>query len=159
MKTSAITVWLATTIVTLIVFIGLFTLGLILDERLLYPLALTVTAIISGAVAGWTTNRLVSDGLNTPANPLVIRSIGVGVILTILVFVIRRAGWFPSPPIILIALLSLVLASATTNFALTQRIPTMDANSTRHIVAWIIGAIVAVPVVIFIGSLFGLTGA
>jgi hypothetical protein len=66
-------VWLLTQGISLISVTLLFTLGLILIEFLLYPLALCIVALLAGLTAVLASNLLVRDGLQTPVEAIVVR--------------------------------------------------------------------------------------
>ena len=85
MQKIPIHIWLIVLFVTLLVGVVattfLFTLGLVLIEFLLYPLALGTSALLTGLTAVWLTNRLSSDDFQTPVVAVVKRCEGTAVFL------------------------------------------------------------------------------
>ena len=76
MKKTPVYFWLLVLFLTLLVSVFantlLFSLGLILIEFLVYPLALGITALLTGLTAVWLSNKLIHDGLQSPVEAVVL---------------------------------------------------------------------------------------
>jgi small-conductance mechanosensitive channel len=164
MKKTPVYIWLLilflTVLVSVIANTLLFTLGLILIEFLLYPLALGITALLTGLTAVWLSNKLIHDGLQTPVGTVVRWCEGTAVLLSLLLILGNVMGWLPHPPVLVSSGAALILALVATYLAsqLRQTVP-VDQPATRRIAAWLIIAFLAIPLVIFVASLFGWAGA
>jgi hypothetical protein len=153
-------VWILTLVISLVSVTLLFTLGLILIEFLLYPLALGVSALLVSLTAVWTSNQLVRDDLQTPVKAVVVRCEGAAVLLALILIIGYAGDWLPSPPIVVSSIAATILAIIATYSARQLRQPPItDPYQTRRIVIWLIVALAAVPIVIWLASLFGWAGA
>jgi hypothetical protein len=153
-------VWLPTQIVSLAATIFLFTLGLILIEFLLYPLALGISALLSGLTAAWASNRLVKDGLQTSMEAVVPRCELAAVILSLILIAASATGFTAIPPILTASAAAFVMALVAVYSAMRLRRPPLPGtNSQRRALVWLAIALISIPVVIFIASLFGWAGA
>jgi hypothetical protein len=164
MKKTPAYIWLLILFLTLLASVVvntmLFSLGLILIEFLLYPLALGITALLTGLTAVWLSNRLLNDGLQTPVEPVVLRCEGTAVLLALLLILGNAIGWLPNPPIVVSSGTAVVLALVAAYSAGQLRQATPEAQTpVRRIVTWLVIAFLAVPLVLFVASLFGLAGA
>jgi hypothetical protein len=157
-------IWLIVLFVTLLVSVVattfLFTLGLVLIEFLLYPLALGISALLTGLTAVWLTNRFSRDDFQTPVAAVVRWCEGTAVLLALLLILANALGWLPFPVIYVSSSSAIILALVATYAAaqLRQAAP-VEQPATRHIVAWLVIAFLAVPLVLFVASLFGWAGA
>ena len=153
-------VWAATQIVSLLVALFMFVLGLILAEVLLYPLALGVTALAAGLVAFWTANLAVKDGLRSPAGGVVGRTEAAAVVILLVLFGLGLLNALPSPPIFSVVGASVLLTLAAFAAAMrTRRAGPAAPGEKRNVLIWLAAAAAAVPGLICLGSLFGLAGA
>lgn len=153
-------IWIFTLIVSLISVTLLFTLGLILIEFLLYPLALGVSALLTGLAAVWLSNRLVKDSLQTPVEAVVVRCEGTAVVLSLILITIAALGLLPAPLILVSSTAAVVLAVVATYSAQQHRQPAATSpHQTRRVIVWLLLAFIAIPVVIYLASLFGWAGA
>lgn len=157
-------IWLIVLFVTLLVSVVattfLFTLGLVLVEFLLYPLALGITALLAGLTAVWLTNRLSNDNLQTPVAAVVRWCAGTAVLLALLLILGNALGWLPFPVIYVSSSSAIILALVATYAATQLRTAApVEQPTTRRIVAWLIIAFLAIPLIIFVASLFGWAGA
>ncbi len=153
-------IWLLTQVISLFSITLLFSLGLILIEFLLYPLALAIGALLTALTAVWLSNRLVRDDLETPVNEVVLRCEGTAVILALILIAGYLANLLPAPAIIISSAAATVLAVAAVVFSQQLRQPPMtDMHRTRRIIIWLLVAFVSIPVVIFLASLVGWAGA
>lgn len=151
---------LLTLIVSLVSSAFLFVLGLILIEFLLYPMALCISALFTGLTAAWLNNWLIADGRHTAPRPVVIACEVVAVVLAALLIILSAAGSLNFPTIFLSSSAALLLAA--TAFVAARRYRTMqpaEPHEGWQAVIWIILALVAVPLIIFIADLFGWAGA
>jgi small-conductance mechanosensitive channel len=153
-------VWLLTQIVSLTAVIFLFTLGLILIEFLLYPLALGIGALLSGLTAVWASNRLVKDGLQTSMEAVVLRCELAAAILSLILIAASAAGFTAVPPILTAGAAAFFLALVAVYSTVKLRHPPLPGtNSPRRAIALLVIALMAIPAVIFLASLFGWAGA
>ena len=164
MKNTPVYTWLLILISTLFISLIstslLFTLGLILIEFLLYPLALGIAALLVGLTAVSLSNKLINDGSQTPVEGVVKWCEATAVLLAILLIVGNALGWLIFPPIFVSSGTAVILALVAT-FSATQlrQTPSAAQPSTRRIVTWLVIAFLAIPLVIFVASLFGWAGA
>jgi len=163
MKQSSTLSWVLVLVLTLLVSLVLttllFTLGLILIEFLLYPLALGISALVTGLTAVWSSNRLVRDGQQALLTAVVQRSEGTAVLLALLLIVAAALDWLALPPIIISSAAALILAGVATYAAHQHRGAEPEKIPTRRVVTWLLAAFLAIPLVIFLASLFGWAGA
>jgi hypothetical protein len=164
MKKTPVYIWLFVLFLTLLVSVFantlLFSLGLIVIEFLVYPLALGITALLTGLTAVWLSNKLIHDGLQSPVEVVVRWCEGTAVLLSLLLIIGNKSGWLPNPPILVSSGSATILALVATYSAgrLRKEI-SADRTSVRRIVAWLICAFLTIPLVIFMASLLGLAGA
>jgi len=137
--------------------IFLFVLGLVVSESVIYPVAALATAAIAAVIASWVANSLAGDEDRTDIQAAVLRNLAWGVLPAVasvfLAASLDRSVW-------LIAIV-LVYTSVTASL-LAFRHRTGEASTVGDgalTVGWLVGTIVSVGLVIFVASLFGLTGA
>ena len=153
-------VWLPTQIASLAATIFLFTLGLILVEFLLYPLALGISALICGLTAVWASNRILKDGLQASMEAVVTRCELAAAILSLILIAASAAGFTAVPPILSAGATAFVIALVSVYSAMRlRRAPLPGTNSPRRAIVWLAIALISIPVVIFIASQFGWAGA
>ena len=149
-----------TLLVSVVATTFLFTLGLVLIEFLLYPLALGIVALLVGLTAVWLSNRLSHDNLQTPVAAVVRWCEGTAVLLALLLILANTMGWLPFPVIYVSSGSAIILALVATYAATQLRAAALvEQPTTRRIVAWLVIAFLAVPLVLFVASLFGWAGA
>jgi hypothetical protein len=151
-------VWLPTQIVSLAAATFLFTLGLILIEFLLYPLALGISALLAGVTAVWASDRVVRDGLQASAEAVVLRCEAAAAVLSLILIAVSASGRAAGPVILASSASAVVLAVVATYGAITQRVPAQGSQR-RRILLWLLLAVIAIPMVIFIAAQFGWAGA
>jgi hypothetical protein len=155
-----IIIGLFATIVSFISSFFLFSLGLILIEFLVYPLALSITALFTALTAVFLSNLLLDKGQHTPPRPVVMACEGTAVALAILLIILTVAKLLSVPGIFIVIPATLLLTSTALIAAKRHRSDQPVAtNERKQVMLWIAIAIVAVPLVIFIASLFGWAGA
>lgn len=164
MRKTPVYIWLLILLLTLLVSVIsatlLFTLGLILIEFLLYPLALGISALLTGLTAVLLSNWLYKDNQQTPLKPVIIRCEGTAVLLVILLEVGLWLKLLAAPPIIFSSAVALILTLvATYSAAQLRQESRARPQPARRIIIWLLLAAAAVPVTIFIASLFGWAGA
>lgn len=153
-------VWLLSQFVSLVSVTLLFSLGLILIEFLLYPLALAIAALLTGLTAVYASNRLIRDGWQTPVQAVVRWCEGTAVILSILLIMGNMSGSLPTPPIVVSSISAVILAVvATVSAHQLRQMPLPNPQRPRRVLVWLLLALLALPVVIFLASLFGWAGA
>lgn len=135
----------------------LFVMGLVVAEVVIYPAATLATAVIAGLFGGWAGSSVIGDGKRTDLNAVVIRNLALGVLPAtaagLLAAQVARAIWLIGAV--------LVFTSLTATF-LTFRYRTETATVASDgglTISWLLGSVVGVGLVIFVASLFGLTGA
>lgn len=134
-----------------------FVLGLVVTESVIYPVATLATAAIAAVIAAWVANSIAGDQDRTALQDSVLRNLAWGILPAVasifLAASLSRSVW-------LIAVV-LVYTSATAGL-LALRHRTTEASTVGDgalTVGWVLGTVVAVGLVIFVASLFGLTGA
>ena len=136
-------------------------LGLAVHEFVIFPLALGVAALLAALSAAWTGTLLAYDQSRTRLMPVVGVVEATAVLLASLVFAnsVLRLGIFDR--LIYLALaIGLILALAATVGMQAFRRPSEGKQDDLKWTLLSLGmAILLVPVVIYVASLFGLTGA
>lgn len=155
--------WITTEVlvvlVTAPVAFVLFAMGLVVHEAIIWPTAALATAVTASLVASWTADGLVRDGSRTVINEVARWSLAWAVIPAGLVLSTALVG-AGSPLAAWIGVT--VVYTSTVGVILASRHRTNDPAQARRgasTAIWLGGAAVAVGVVIFIASQFGLTGA
>ncbi|MAT98527.1 MAG: hypothetical protein CL608_15400 [Anaerolineaceae bacterium] len=149
-----------TLIVSTVTTTLLFTLGLILIEFLLYPLALTIAALLTGLTAVWLTNRLSQDNLQTPTAAVVRWCEATAVSLSLLLILVNALGRLPFPVIYVSSITAIILSLVATYAAAQLRTAApVEQPTTRRIVAWLVIAFLAVPLIFIVAARFGWAGA
>ncbi len=135
----------------------LFVMGLVVAESIIYPTASLATAAIAGLFAGWASSSVVEDGKRADLNKVVVGNLAIGVIPAVasvlLASAVSRAVWLIG---------GVLVFGCVTGTILALRLRTSDATVAgdgQTTVGWLLGAVVGVGLVIFVASLFGLTGA
>jgi hypothetical protein len=144
-------------LVTTPLAVFLYVMGLVVSEYIIYPAAALATAAIAALAAGWAANSFTHDEKRTDLATVVGRNLVLGVLpagaAVFLATSLDRSVW-------LIAL-TLVYCSATAS-VLAFRNRSGEATAVQDgklTVNWLVGTVVGVGVIIFVASLFGLTGA
>jgi hypothetical protein len=148
--------------------IGIFLVlpfGLVVHELVIMPLALLVGGLLASVGASWAASQLARDQTRTRLLPVVAFA-EAGAALAALMFAViytgdaaRPENVLPTPGVIGIAA-SLVLALDVTLAAWRFRGTQSETASQGRLMALLLAvAVVSVPVVIVVASLFGLTGA
>jgi hypothetical protein len=121
---------------------------------------LGVVALLTAVTAVMLSNRLAADGQHSPAKPAVLVNEGVAVILTILLIVVNLTGALDGPVIFIVIPAAVILT--ITAFMAARRYRSIQSPASgerRQILIWIGLALLAIPLVIFVASLFGWAGA
>ncbi len=135
----------------------LFVMGLVVAEYVIYPAASLATAVIAGLFAGWAASGVAEDGKRADLTRVAIWNLTLGVVpavgSVVLASAVARAVWLIGGVIVFTSLTGSILAL----ICRTEDATVASDGSTT--VGWLLGAVVSVGVVIFVASLFGLTGA
>ena len=153
------TIGVLVVLVTAPVAFFLFVMGLVVHEAIIWPTAVLATAVTASLVASWTADGIVRDGSRTVINDVARLSLVWGLIPVALVLWASFVG-AGSPVVVWIVVT--VLYTSTIGAMLASRHRTDNPAQTSRGVAtvlWLAATAVAVGVVIYIASLFGLTGA
>ena len=163
LKSNHIT-WILVIVLTFLVSFAshflLFSLGLILIEFLLYPLALGISALVTALTATFLGNFLLSNEQHTPPRPVVMACEGIAAVLAILLIILNAANLTNWPPIFIIIPTTLLL-STTALIAVKRHRSDQPAaaNERKQVFLWIVIAIIAIPLVVFVASLLGWASA
>ncbi len=139
----------------------LLPLGLIVSEWLIFPLALVIAALLAALGAGWAGTYLARDQTQTSLLPVIgiTEVAGIGVALVFLLLVKLGMASF-GPLIVPIVIFSLILTLTATITTWRFRGPKQNTRGeVKLTVTLLVLAVVSVPAVVFLASLFGLAGA
>lgn len=144
--------------VALVVALFLFALGLIVHEAVIWPTATLATSVVSALVASLISDWVFRDGKRAMISEVARRSLAWALLPALLILL------FP----LLIGALRLIwwvgfVAVYTTAvghfFASRFRGPPEEAKRFGTTFNWLVGTATAIVAIIFVASLFGLTGA
>ena len=146
--------------ITLVLGVGLFlfALGLIVQEAVIWPSATLATSVIAALVAAPLSDWARHDGTRAPTGEVVRRTLAWALLpaLLILLFPLLigqlRLIWF-------IALVAVYTTVAAFFFASRFRAPAADTRRLKTSLYWLLGTALTLIGIIFLASLFGLTGA
>ncbi len=134
-----------------------FVMGLVVTESVIYPVATLATAAIASVIAAWVANSLAGDEDRTDLPAVVPRNLAWGVLPAVasvfLASSLDRSIWLISVVLLYTSVTASLLAF---RYRTTEASLIVDGKLT---VGWLVGTVVAVGLVIFVASLFGLTGA
>ena len=156
--------WLGTALAALLgSALGVFpivTLGLVVAEYVIFPLALGVAAIFASLAAGWAGNAL---DQHTPRTDL-LRVAGVtlaaAAVLAVLFLANAALRLVLLGPVFFVGLFATVVLALTATLATARfRSPRAGSSDARLTVMLLALAVLSVPTVIFLAWLAGLTGA
>lgn len=146
-----------TFVIASIVALILFSMGLIVHESVIWPTATLATSIIAALVASLTSRWIVRPKKDVDVNAVAARSLvwallpaAVILLFPLLVGSLRLVWWIA------------LVVTYTTAFAvsLTRRHRNTTSGRPLFISAmWLAGTVAGVIAVVFVASLFGLTGA
>jgi hypothetical protein len=135
----------------------LFVMGLVVTERVIYPTASLASSVVAALFAGWAANGVVGDGKRTDLTKVVTRNLLLGlppaIASILLASAVARAIW------LLGAVLAYTCITATILAVRHRSGEATVSGDGQATVGWLLGAVVGVGLVIFVASLFGLTGA
>lgn len=141
-----------------IAFIG-FAMGLMVAEPVIYPTVALLTALITALVATWLADWQAGDGQRADMNAVIRRNLVWGIIPALASLAYLWFG-FLFPPVFLLGAILIWTAITATRFAFRYRVPeTPLATRLARSATWLFGAVLAMAAIIFVASLFGLTGA
>ncbi len=153
--------FLAALIGSVIGLIAILPLSLGVHELVIFPLALAVSALFAALAAGWVGTWLATDGSRTQLMSTVASMEAMAALLAVtFIALLTLQVTFFMPPIRFIAIGSLLLALAASVATVRSRHSAQDSSAdVRLTVMLLLVAVVSVPLVIFLASLFGMTGA
>ena len=139
-----------------ITFIG-FAMALLVVEFVIYPMITLVIAVVTALVASFAADGLAGDGLHTDLNRAVGRNLAWGVVPAALAVL---SIFVPPAHAFLLAFVVLWMVVSATALAFRYRkAKTSTGSQFMQSGAWLLGTGVTTAVVVFVASLFGLTGA
>jgi hypothetical protein len=146
--------------------LAIFPLGLVASEFVVYPLAAAIGGLFAALAAGWAGTLLAADRSRTR----LLQAVGAAevtaavVAALLLAYLVLAGRLLPRvlavAPILLAVACAMVLAAGAT--AAAWRYRTADrrlAGDVRLTIAVLVLAVAGVPAVLFVASLFDLTGA
>jgi len=150
-------VFAVTVVVTAPIAVFLFVMVLVVDDQVIFPTATLATAAIASLVASWAASSLATNEKRTHLAAVAVRNLLWGVVPAVVAFFL---GSSLDRSVVLIA--AVIVYTALTGTVLATRHLSGEATAAEDgklTVSWLVGTVVGVGVVIFIASLFGLTGA
>ncbi len=154
--------WAIAVLPTLVIALGaalfLFSLGLIVHEGVIWPSATLATSVVSAVAASVLSDWAIRDGTRAKITGVARRSLAWALLPALLILLfplligaLRLIWWIG-----LVAVYTTVVAFY---FARRFRGPSEETRRLKASLAWLTGTFAAVVVIIFVASLFGLTGA
>lgn len=148
----------STFVVTLGVALFLFALGLIVHESVIWPTATLVTSVVSALLASLLSDWAVRDGTRATTTGVARRSLAWALLPALLILLfpllvgeLRLIWW--------IGLVAVFTTAMAVYLASRFRGPGEETRRWRASLLWLAGTVVALIAIIFVASLFGLTGA
>lgn len=139
-----------------ITFIG-FAMGLLVVEFVIYPTVILVISVVTALVASWAADGLAADGLHTDLDQVVTRNLAWGLVpaaLAVLSIFVPPFGAF----LLFFVVIWMVVAATTLTFRY-RRAKTSTGKRLAQSGVWLLGAGLTTAAIIFVASVFGLTGA
>jgi hypothetical protein len=136
-------------------------LGLIIAEWLIFPLAGVIAALLAALGAGWAGTFLARDQTQTQLLPAIGVTEAVGIGMTLIFLLMVRLGVASFGPLIVPAVIFSLILTLSAGVA-TWRFRSLKQSTGSEVkltVALLVLAVVSVPGVVFLASLFGLAGA
>lgn len=138
-----------------ITFIG-FAMGLLVVEFVIYPTVILVISVLTALVASWAADGLAADGLHTDLDQAVARNLAWGLIpAAAAVF----ALFGPAADLLLFLVVIWMVVAATTLAFRCRRAKTSTGKRLAQSGVWLLGTGLTTAAIVFVASLFGLTGA
>ncbi len=136
-------------------------LGLAVHEFVIFPLALGVAALLAALGAAWTGTLLAQGQSRTRLMPVVGVAEATAVLLAILVLAnsVLRLGIFDRLIYLALAIEFILALAATVGMQAFRRPGEGKRDDLRWTLLLLGMAILLVPIVVYVASLFGLTGA
>ena len=153
-----LTVGIVTQLIATPISFVLFSMGLVVHEAVMFPLATLVIAVITALIASWITWKLAGNGHRADLSQVIPRNLAWGVIPAVAAAIYPLAPLFPNA-VLQGAALVYTTAMAT---RLSFRYRTPETSLARGLglsAVWVVGTGLAMAAVIFVASLFDLTGA
>ena len=139
-----------------ITFVGL-AMGLLAVEFVIHPTVILVISVVTALVASWAADGLAGDGLHTDLNQTVARNLAWGVVpasLSILSAFVPAVG-----PFLLFFVVIWMTVTATALALRHRRAKTSPGKRLGQTGVWLLGTLAATTAIVYLASLFGLTGA
>lgn len=138
-----------------ITFIG-FAMGLLVVEFVIYPTVILVISVLTALVASWAADGLAADGLHTDLDQAVARNLAWGLIpAAAAVF----ALFGHAADLLLFVVVIWMVVAATTLAFRYRRAKTSTGKRLAQSGVWLLGTGLTTAAIVFVASLFGLTGA
>jgi hypothetical protein len=132
-------------------------MALMVAEFVIFPTATLALTVITALIASWTADGLGGDGRHSDLNTVVRRNLAWGVIPAAIAL---ASPWRPPIAAFLPYVVVLWTVIASTRLAFRyRRIQTSQARRLTQSAVWLMGAGLTTTAIIFVASLFGLTGA
>ncbi|GEM_PF-2629741 len=135
----------------------LFIMGLVAAEEVIYPTATLATGAISALIASWAANLFAVDERRTDLARVVTHNVMWAIPMAVTTIFLPP---YLDSPMWLIAGVIAYCGVIATILAFRRRTDEADAAADGQLtVGWLLGTAVGFGLVIFVASLFGLTGA
>lgn len=138
-----------------ITFIG-FAMGLLVVEFVIYPTVILVISVLTALVASWAADGLAADGLHTDLDQAVARNLGWGLIPAAAAVL---ALFGHAADLLLFLVVIWMVVAATTLVFRCRRAKTSTGKRLAQSGVWLLGTGLTTAAIVFVASLFGLTGA
>lgn len=139
-----------------VTFVG-FAMALLASEFVIFPTMTLVIAVVTALVASWAADGLAGDGLHTDLD----QAVGRNLVWALMPAAVAVVSIFvpPSGPFVLLFVVIWMTVTATTLVFRYRRAKTSMGRRLAQSGFWLLGTGLTTAVVIFVASLFGLTGA
>lgn len=139
-------------------FIG-FAMGLMVAEAVIYPTVALLTALIAALVASWLADGLVGDGQRTDLNEVIQRNLVWAILPALAALASPWLGHQLLRQDYLLAAILVWTATTATRFVFRYRLTETSVTSRlARSGSWLFGAGLTTAAIVFVASLFGLTG-
>lgn len=149
---------LATLIIALVAALFLFALGLIVQEAVIWPTATLATSVVSAVIASLLSDWVLVDGKRAVVTGVARRNLAWALLPALLILLfplligsLRLIWW--------VGLVAIYTTAVGLYLAARFREPGAQVRRWRASLLWLAGTAAALVAIIFVASLFGLTGA
>lgn len=152
------TVGAITFVVASVTALILFSLGLIVNESVIWPTATLATSIIAALVASLAARWLTRPRMGVDVSVVAARSLVWALLPAVLILLFPllvgslRLTWW-------IAIVVVYTTAIALRLAARHRVDLQSSRPFRVSAFWLLGTVAGVIAIIFVASLFGLTGA